>query len=634
MAAPQIRFAGLTRPISATTDQSVLAAAQHAGLDIVATCGGRGRCRSCRVKVLKGAPPPATISDLVQLGEDEVGEGYRLACQFSVTGDTELQIAPPLDESAFQILTDTATAGESAAGRIALDCGLERDFVQPDLPDEEHHQTSDLEALFAVLEGEAGLELDTLRALPNALRQSKEGVTATRFGGRLIALEAGDSSEATLGLAIDIGTTTVVLYLMDLDSGETLATVSGLNPQTVYGGDLMSRIAFAMQEAGNTRRLRSRLVRYLNELIAEACGQAGVAAQQIYKVSAVGNTCMHHLLLGIDPTHLGQAPYAPAIHGAYECSAQQVGLKVNPGARLCALPLVAGFVGADSVAMILATGLDRAEGVRLAVDIGTNAEMVMSLEGRLVACSSPAGPALEGAQVRCGMRAALGAIDRVTLEDGDIAVGTIGGAPALGLCGSGLVDALAVLLDSGVMQANGRMRLDDDQPAELRARLRSDERDIPEFLLVAAADSGNDRDIVIGQGDIRQIQLAKSAILSGIQTLQNVLGVADDEIGELLLSGAFGNYLDLRSVRRIGLIPDLQPERVRYVANAAGLGAQMALLSETERRRADRIASEVRHVPLAGHPDFQDIFLAATAFPQGRIQPPPSRAKRSGRKRK
>jgi uncharacterized 2Fe-2S/4Fe-4S cluster protein (DUF4445 family) len=605
-----IRIAGAQHPVPAAAGETVLAAAQRAGIDIVATCGGRGRCRSCRVKVLKGSPPPAGISDLVQLGDDEVGEGYRLACQFTLSGEVELQIAPPLSESAFQILSDTA----AVPGRLELDSGVIRDFVRPRLPDEENHQTSDLEALLQSLDGEATLALDSLRALPAALRESSDGVTARRFGGQLIALEPGDR-QVTLGLALDIGTTTVVAYLMDLDSGETLATVSGLNPQTVYGGDLMSRIAFAMQEPGNTRRLRSRLVRYLNELIGEACGQAGVAATEIYKVSAVGNTCMHHLLLGIDPTHLGQAPYAPALRGAYECAAREVGLKVNPGARLCALPLVAGFVGADSVAMILATGLDRQDGVRLAVDIGTNAEMVMSLGGRLVACSSPAGPALEGAQVRSGMRAALGAIDRVTLEQGDLVLRTIGGAPALGLCGSGLVDALAVLLDAGIIAASGRMPLRDDLPPPLQARLRADERGIPEFLLLAGAHAGQNRDIVIGQGDIRQIQLAKSAILSGIKTLQLVLGVADDEIDELLLSGAFGNYLDLQSVRRVGLIPDLAAERVRYVANAAGLGAQMALLSETERRRADGIASAVRHVPLAGHPDFQDIFLAATAFP-------------------
>jgi uncharacterized 2Fe-2S/4Fe-4S cluster protein (DUF4445 family) len=486
------------------------------------------------------------------------------------------------------------------------------------LPDEEHHQTSDLEALFEAIEGQAKFDLDTLRTLPQALRVKGEGVTATRFAGRLIALEPGDRRDASYGLALDIGTTTVVGYLMDLTSGEPLATVSGLNPQTVYGGDLMSRIAFAMQEPGNTRRLRSRLVRYLNELIGEACSQAGVSAEQIYKVTAVGNTCMHHLLLGIDPTYLGQAPYAPTLREAYECGARQVGLKVNPGARLCLLPLVAGFVGADSVAMVLATSLDRSAGVRLAVDIGTNAEMVMSLKGRLVACSSPAGPALEGAQVRCGMRAAMGAIDRVALEDGDIALSTIGDAPALGLCGSGLIDALAVLLEAGVIEANGRMPLQGDLAAPLQARLRADERGIPEFVLLAAAASGQDHDIVIGQGDIRQIQLAKSAILSGIQTLQRVLEVADDEIDELLLSGAFGNYLDLTSVRRVGLIPDLAPERVRYVANAAGLGAQMALLSESQRRRADGIASSVDHVPLAGHPEFQDIFLAATAFPSRR----------------
>jgi uncharacterized 2Fe-2S/4Fe-4S cluster protein (DUF4445 family) len=281
------------------------------------------------------------------------------------------------------------------------------------------------------------------------------------------------------------------------------------------------------------------------------------------------------------------------------------------------LPIVAGFVGADTVGMVLSTHMDAGSDIRVAVDIGTNAEMVMGGRHGLTACSSPAGPALEGAQIRCGMRAAMGAIDKVVI-DGDLRVQTIGGAAAVGVCGSGLIDALAALLDAGMVAPSGRMLVD---PAgalarPLRERIRMDKDDIPEVVLVWAADSGSGKDITLGQGDVRQIQLAKAAIKSGVATLQRVMEVENDGISELLLSGAFGNYLSVNSVRRIGLIPDLPPWRVRYVANAAGLGAKMALLSEPERRRAETIARGIEHVSLASYPGFQDIFVKATVFPE------------------
>ncbi|OGK91493.1 MAG: hypothetical protein A2W08_03805, partial [Candidatus Rokubacteria bacterium RBG_16_73_20] len=429
---------------------SLLKAAHAGGVDITATCGGRGRCTSCRVKFLEGPTPPPTVMDEVQLGPDLVREGYRLSCQCLVEEPVSVQVAPPLEERAFQILADRPD-GLTRLGRVALDSGVAKQLVKVTLPREEHHQTSDLEQLCQAL----GVRPEdvgpgVLQGLPQALRDDPAGVTVTTFGGRVLAVERGDTSPMKFGLAVDVGTTSVVTTLLELGSGERLGAVSSLNPQTVYGGDLMSRIAFAQSNPANLRTLHTRIVGLLNRHVAEVCRESGVLAKWIYKVVVVGNTCMHHLLLGIDPSHVGLAPYAPVMRHPLVLPAREVPLRVAPEARVCLLPLVAGFVGADAVAVTLATRLWESETIRIAVDIGTNGEVILGSRDRLWACSAPAGPALEGAQIRHGMRGALGAIDRATVDD-DVRVHTIGEAPALGICGSGLIDLLAGLLDAGVV---------------------------------------------------------------------------------------------------------------------------------------------------------------------------------------
>ena len=611
-----VSFLGEARTATVPAGGSLLRAARKAGVGIVATCGGRGRCRSCRIKLAEGVLPPPTLADLVQLGEEEIREGYRLSCQYTLSDDATVQVAPALTESAFQILVDTGSP--RSGGPVEPECGVRKFHTRPTAPTDERQRTSDLDEVLRGVELNAPrpIALETLRRVPAMLRGSPDGLTIATFDGALMSLEPGDTSGELYGIAFDIGTTTVVGYLLDLSSGETLATVSGLNPQTVYGGDVMSRIAFAAEDRGNMRKLRTRIVRFVNQQIGLACAKAEVARERIYKVVVVGNTCMHHLFLGIDPSHVGRAPYAPAIRGGYRCMAREVGLSVNGGAELFALPLVAGFVGADTVAMILSTRIYAGAELRLAVDIGTNAEVVMGGRERLMACSSPAGPALEGAQIRNGMRAALGAIDRVWIE-ADVSVRTVGDVAPLGICGSGLIDAVAALLDAGIVAPSGRLLASPEQalPRALLSRIRKDGAGVPEFVLARSSESGNGQDILLTQADIRQLQLAKAAIMSGVVALQQVMGVGDDAISELMLSGGFGNYLSIRSARRVGMIPDLPPSRVRYVANAAGLGAQLALLSETERERAAALARQVTHVPLPTYPDFQQIFVDAITFP-------------------
>jgi uncharacterized 2Fe-2S/4Fe-4S cluster protein (DUF4445 family) len=611
------------RALTVAAGTSILKAAHDGGVDVAATCGGRGRCTSCRVKFVTGTIPPPTIMDEIQLGDDLVREGYRLACQCAVTEPITVQLAPPLEEQAFQILG----AGPGVGGLgLRIDAGIAKELLKVSLPREEHHQTSDLEQLAAAV-GVApeSVGLSVLAGLPQALRDDPSGVTVTTFtpgstagaGRRVIAVERGDTTAMKFGLAIDVGTTSVVTTLIELESGEQLASVSSLNPQAVFGGDLMSRIAFAQFNPSNLRKLHTRIVGLLNQHVAEVCRTSGVLPQWIYKAVIVGNTCMHHLLLGIDPSHVGLAPYAPVMRHATVLPARDLPLRIAPEARVCLLPLVAGFVGADAVAVALATRLADSPALRVAVDIGTNGEVLLGSRERLLACSAPAGPALEGAQIRHGMRGAQGAIDRATVND-DVRVHTIGETPALGICGSGLIDLLAGLLDAGVIDWTGLIRVEarDSLPPALRERvaMRGEER---LFVVLHAGEAGARAEIVLTQDDVRQVQLAKGAIASGIAMLLHVAAVPLGRVEELMLAGGFGNYLSIASAIRIGLIPALPLHRVRYVGNAASLGAQICLLSEAERARADAVAARIEHVSLAAHPDFEQLFVDAMNFPRG-----------------
>jgi len=610
------------RTLALPPNTSILKSAHAASIEITATCGGRGRCTSCRVKFVAGTIPPPTIMDEIQLGSDLVREGYRLSCQSVPSEAVTVQVAPPLEERAFQILG--AGPGVVGMGRVTLDSGIRKQVVKVSLPREEHHQISDLEQLAAALGvTPTDVGLAVLQGLPAALRDDPAGVTVTTFappGGRgserVVAVERGDTAGMKFGLAVDIGTTSVVSTLIELDSGEQLASVSSLNPQAVFGGDLMSRIAFAQFDPGNLRKLHTRIIGLLNRHIEETCRQSGVLAKWIYKVVVVGNTCMHHLLLGIDPSFVGLAPYAPVMRHALVLPARELFLKVAPEARVCLLPLVAGFVGADAVAVALATRIYEGAAIRIAVDIGTNGEVILGSRDRLWACSAPAGPALEGAQIRHGMRGALGAIDRVTVDD-DIHVHTIGEADPLGICGSGLIDLLAGLLDTGVIDWTGLIRVEAREalPPKLRERvvMRGEERQV---IVLRPGEASARQEVVLTQDDVRQVQLAKGAIASGIAMLQHVASVSDETVAELMLAGGFGNYVSIASALRIGLIPPLPKEKIRYVGNAASLGAQLCLVSETERQRAESVAARIEHVSLAAHPDFERIFVDAMNFPR------------------
>lgn len=604
---------GRDRSTSASRDTSILDAAHEAGIEIVATCGARGRCRSCRCKVIEGVVPPPTMQDTIQLGHEAVREGFRLACQTKLADDTVVLPLPPRSEAGHQILGGGKAT--DAAG-FELGSGVVKHVITAETPTSEHHQSSDHEEILKSvgLDPMPRVPLDILRKFPAVIREQRGQMTVTTFDGDILDVEAGDTSEQAYGMAFDIGTTSIVGSLLDLATGEELAAVGGMNPQAPYGGDLMSRIAFAQFDAKKLQTLRAKALNALNDFIKEACAEADVDPAQIYKIVVVGNTCMHHVLLGIDVTYVGLAPYAPVVRDALVVPASELPLKAAPNARVCTLPIVAGFVGADTMACVIATRIYESDEIRALVDIGTNGEVVMGNKDRLVACSSPAGPAFEGAQIRHGMRGAVGAIERVEIGT-DVACTIIGGQAASGICGSGLLDACAKFIDADVMDASGlfrRKRLE-ELPEAISKRLVKDEQGM-EFVLVWADEAAKSENITLTQGDVRQLQLAKSAIFSGIAMLQKVMEVPNENMEELLLCGGFGNYIDIGSAVKIRLLPELPEERITYVGNAAALGAQMALLSETERKRAETLAAEMEHVALAARQDFQDIFIDGMKF--------------------
>jgi len=593
---------------------TLLAAAHAVGVEIEATCGERGRCRTCRVKILKGVVPPPTIQDTMQLGHDDVRENFRLACQTKVIADTQAMALPPKVEVGHQILSSGTSVIDD--NRLTMNCGVNKYVTKVTPPVDEHHQTSDWEETLNTLPTDVShdVSLDVLRKLPSAIRAQRGEITVTTFNSRVIDIEAGDTSEQVYGMAFDIGTTSIVGTLIDLNTGETLADVGGVNPQAIHGGDLMSRIAYAQFDEKKLATLRAQALNAINEFIKEACAKAEIMPSHIYKIVIVGNTCMHHILIGVDVTYIGLAPYAPVVTQSLVVPSRELPLKGALNSQVCFLPIIAGFVGADTMACVLATRIYDSDEVRTLVDIGTNGEVVMGSKDSLMVCSAPAGPALEGAEIRHGMRGALGAIEKVTITD-DVHCDIIGATPAIGICGSGLVDACAKLADSGVMETSGRLRRKkrEELPEKLRNRL-FDTPDGCEFVLVSVAESGRDEPIAITQADIRQVQLAKSAIFSGIVMLQKVMDISDDDLQEVMMCGGFGNYINIESAIKIRLIPNLPLDKITYSGNAALMGAQMALLSETERLRADELSQRMEHVALATQPEFQDIFVDAMSF--------------------
>lgn len=586
-------------------------AAAACGHAVEMPCGGMGTCGKCKV-IVSGACGDPSAAERAHLSESEIATGSRLACRTKVIGEITVTI-PEISRSRVQkilskgVLRDTEVL--SGVSKVCLQ------LTPPSLNDER----AEFERLVD------GMKARDISLVPNIhvvqrishnLRAADYNVTAVVYGDELIAVEPGDTASACYGIAYDLGSTTVVGYLMDLRTGEDVAVASVMNPQVIYGDDLVSRISFATTQEDGAKVLQDAAVDALRRIADNLAQMAGVSLDHVYKATVVGNTCMTHLLLGIDSTSLGQSPYVPSVCSDISLTAGELGLPFCPEAKVVVLPNVAGFVGSDLVAVLLSSMFDDDGRTRLAVDIGTNGEMALFHNGDLYVCSAAAGPAFEGAGIGCGMRGGPGAIDSVRIGE-TVKITTIDNRRPIGICGSGLVDAVAQLLEAGLIDEGGRLLSPEEAPHASPAvlhRLEATDSGV-QFVLATKQESGSGKPVVLTHGDIRRLQLAKGSIAAAIATLIKAAGAAESDLNEVLLAGAFGNYIAVESAIRIGLIPAVDRDKVVSIGNAAGSGARLALLSDREMDLARDLARRARHLELAVSPDYQMELMEKMMFP-------------------
>ncbi len=576
-------------------DRSLLDAARQLGLDLVSLCDGRGTCRRCRVQVLAGCVSEATPTELEALSPQEMKEGYRLACQAFPLTDCRLCVPP---ESLTTPQRTQVEGLEIAVRPEPLVSAYEVKLPRPSWSD----LRADDERLLAALKAQHRVVCDTidievLQDLSPRLRSRDWKAQISVRENEVVALSPSPSRH--LGLAVDLGTTKIASYLVDLESGRTLAARGVMNPQIAYGEDVIARIARTREAPAEAARLQRLAVEAVNEIATELCTQVDAEPEGIVEAVVVGNTAMHHLFLRLPVEQLALSPYVPAVRKALDVKARDVGLRLAPGAYVHLLPNIGGFVGADHVAMLLGTDVWRAKDLVLALDIGTNTEVALVSNGEIASVSCASGPAFEGAHIKHGMRAAPGAIEVVRLVDGEVEYLTIGGVPPVGICGSGILDAMAQLYLAGVVDKSGRMR---DHP---RVRECEGQR---EFLLVSEGENDGRSAITITQRDVRELQLAKGAMRTGIKLLLQSKGRSEEEIDRVVIAGAFGTYIDIASAITIGMLPALPLERFTQVGNAAGTGAKMALISRAKRAEAQSIARRTEYVELNNIPGFQEAF--------------------------
>ena len=602
----RIRFTPADKEVRVPTGVPVFDAASWNGIAIDSTCGGHGTCKKCKVRIVEGAMPPVQSLDRRAFSQEQLDDGWRLACVARTSGDVVVDVPP---------LTTRPKAATFGVGRqVILRPSVQKRFVQltePTLTD----QRTDSQRIFDELDDlELTVDLDVYRTLGKTLRESDFQVTAVIADNRLIAVEPGDTTSRSFGLAFDLGTTTVVANLMDITTGTPAAVTSMLNKQQPYGADVIARISATMLDTEALGHLQHLARETLDTLAKEACAEAGVDANEIYEVALAGNATMVHLLLGIDPEPLGVAPFILAARQFEYVMASDLGLTTHPRAPATVIPALGAYVGGDIIAGALASGMDRDKRLRLFIDIGTNCEIVVADGERIMATAAPAGPAFEAASIKCGMRAAPGAIEVVKVTDDDIELQVIGDEPAVGLCGSGLVDAVAELVRVGVLDASGRFA-PVEQVQETHPHLAERMTKLGEEKVFVLAEREGDEPVVLSQRDVRELQFAKAAIATGWHLLFEEFGINEADVQQVLLAGSFGTYLSASSAVRIGLVPKLPVLRIVSAGNVAGEGAKMVLLSAAERHGVVTLLREIEYIELSDRGDFNDRFVDQLAFP-------------------
>ncbi|HHY25906.1 MAG TPA: DUF4445 domain-containing protein [Desulfitobacterium dehalogenans] len=606
----KVTFFPEKKTVEISEGTTLLEAAIAAGIQLESTCGGRGTCGKCKVQVEPGKLDSHKDYGNKFLSESEKEEGWVLACKVQVQEDLTVQVKDQQKDA------HRRKTGLDQSIDVEVNPSVEKHFLQLSRPTVAD-QTPDWDRLVAALPNQATLFNRRIAVnLPNVFRDANFQVTAAVAGDSLLAVEGGDTTQRSYGLAIDIGTTTTVVYLMDLNSGKAVDSDAVTNPQRVFGADVLSRITYASKGPEQLKQLQTLVIEGLNKIIEGLCKNNQIRREEIYQAVVVGNTTMSHLFLGIDPTCLGPAPFIPVFRQSVQVEALELGLNILETGHVVVVPNVAGYVGADTVAVMIAAKVDQLPGYTLAVDIGTNGEIILAGGKRILTCSTAAGPAFEGAEIKYGMRAADGAIERVKITD-DVELAVIGNTKPIGICGSGLIDAIAQMAEAGVIYESGRIvNVPEDMaklPPKIQERIRQGEGGF-EFVIAWGKDSGSGEDVVLTQKDIRELQLAKGAILAGIKILMKEMGIGLEQLDRVLLAGAFGNYISKESALQIGLLPNVPVEQIKAIGNAAGNGAKMVLLSKEERKKAVTLAGLSEHLELSTRSDFQDEFIDALAF--------------------
>lgn len=588
--------------------QTILSVALACGVMLEATCAGNGTCGKCKVQVLEGQVAPLCDKELAVLTKDELEAGYRLACHAQVEGDVVVLVPDVKASSTRKKNLNALPATFQPMAKI------HKTYVEIPKATLEH-QVDDLNRIRIALERpELAFDATILSELQQAMAKKRGKVTVTTHGNQVIAVDAGDTTAQNYGLAVDIGTTTAVAILWDLNTATMVDVEAATNPQSMFGADVISRIQFAMDAPENTAVLQSKIMGAINEMMETMCKNQAISPEAIHHVSVVGNTTMGHLFLGIHPQSLARVPFAPVFQQGITTKASALGLHCHGNGDVYLLPNIAGHVGSDITAVMLCTDIFRQPGNTVAIDIGTNGEILVAKDGQVLACSTAAGPAFEGASIHCGMRASKGAIEGVKLTD-DVELSVLEGGQPAGLCGTGLIDTVAELLRVGLVNENGNVL------SQEKARSKG----ISEKLVTRLFGKGNGagftlytpeqgNPVVLLQSDIREVQLAKGAILGGIETLMKRLDIATEQIDRVIVAGAFGSYINQASAKRIGLLPQVDEEKIHSIGNGAGVGVSMALLSQAVEAQAEDEIKRIGHVELSRDLDFQTLYIKNMGF--------------------
>jgi uncharacterized 2Fe-2S/4Fe-4S cluster protein (DUF4445 family) len=603
-----IDFEPLGRRGKCQSSESLLDCALRVGVRINSLCGGRGQCRCGKVQVLSGAVSEPTSNELDLFSPRELREGWRLACQTYAASDCKIRVPPESMSTPQRVQVEGFEVVTSPEPPVR---GYDVKVTAASLSD----PTADGDRLLECLNRQYQLKCDKIdievqRELSPMLRSSGWQCLTSVRNSEVVGVFPREGRQ--LGLAVDLGTTKVAAYLVDLTSGETLSARGIMNPQIAYGEDIITRMTAVMRSPDEGTHLQNLVIEAVNGLALELCTEVGAGTNEIVEAVVVGNTAMHHLFLALPVKQLALAPYVPAVSMSIDIKARNLSLNMASGAYVHLLPNVAGFIGSDHVAMLLAIEAQKGHGPMMALDIGTNTEVSLIHQGKISAVSCASGPVFEGGHVTDGMRAAKGAIEKIIIDSIGVQYQTVDGGSPAGICGSGILDAMAQLYRAEVIDKSGRFK--GNHP---RVRKRGK---LTEFVLVSKEERNGGQDIVITQGDVRKLQLGKAAIRTGIEILLKTNGCSEEEIKEVIIAGAFGSYVDISSAITIGMFPAIPLDLFRQVGNAAGTGARQALISLTKRAQSKAIASLIHYIELAGDPRFKQIFVQTNYIGRYKIQ--------------